>query len=366
MAGGIAHDLNNVLAPIMLAVEVLEVSDDDAAASRMLEVIKQCADRGAEMVRRVLSFAGGVGGHQRELDLNGLLDDVALMVRTMFPKNICIQRETGIEVWPVNGDPTQLHQVVMNLCINARDAMPDGGTLRLSIDNITVGDHYATRDQQAEPGRYVRIRVEDDGTGIAQATMDRIFEPFFTTKTHGEGTGLGLSTSRGIVRSHGGFFQITSQPDTGSTFDVYVPVADPPDVIARLDGDGASLPHGNGEVVLLIDDEGNVRSATRRTLETAGYRVIEASGGMEAVPLFKQRADDVAAVIVDMMMPQMDGPATIQALFEHRADLPVIAVTGLIVSREVARATNLGVEHFLAKPFTAGALLTTLHTLLQR
>jgi two-component system cell cycle sensor histidine kinase/response regulator CckA len=366
LSGGIAHDLNNALTPILLTAQTLQGPHNDASTSQMLTIIEQSATRGAEMVRRVLSFARGVEGQRIELDLDHLVDDVVRIVRSTFPKNIRVQREVGTEVWPVHGDPTHLHQVLMNLCINARDAMPDGGTLRLAVDRITVDDHYVARDRRAAPGRYVRIRVEDDGTGIDPATMDRLFEPFFTTKAHGEGTGLGLSTSRGIVVSHGGFFQVSSEPGAGSAFDVHLPLADPADAVAPAVGVEAALPNGNSELVLLVDDEQHLRSATRRTLETAGYRVIEASDGTEAVPLFEQHAADVAAVVIDMMMPGMDGATTIRELLARRPNLPVIAVSGLTASREVARAATLGVDHFLAKPFTSAMLLATLRGLLER
>jgi PAS domain S-box-containing protein len=367
LAGGIAHDLNNVLAPIMLAAASLQRSDADAETSEMLEIIERSAARGADMVRQVTAFARGVDGEQREeLDLDDLLDDVVRIVRSTFPKNIHVHRDATGDVWPTRGDATQLHQVLMNLCINARDAMPDGGALRLRVDNLVVDDRYVTHVQQVTPGRYVRIRVADDGTGIDRATLDRLFEPFFTTKAQGEGTGLGLPVSRGIVLGHGGYLDVDSELGVGTTFDVYLPAADALDAASGPPDDQTDPPGGNGELVLIVDDEAALRAVTRRILESAGYQVIEARNGTEAIELFARRATDVDAIIIDMMMPSPDGPATLHALFEHRPHIPVIAMSGHMASSEVAKAADLGVELFLAKPFTAARLLTTLHGVLRQ
>ena len=364
LAGGIAHDLNNVLAPILLSVQTLQLSQADPSTSAMLSLIEQSTVRGADMVRQVLSFARGVDGQRVEVALDAVLDDVVAIARDTFPKDIRIQREPAIGVWPVLGDVTQVHQVVMNLCINARDAMPDGGTLRLGLENVTIDEHYAARDHTAAPGRYVLIRVEDDGVGMDQPTIDRLFEPFFTTKAHGEGTGLGLPTSRGIVASHGGFFQVYSEPGVGSSFKVYLPVAAVGERIADLSTWEEPLPRGDGQLVLLVDDEPATREVTRRTLETFGYRVLDAQDGTEAVPLLEEHRAEVDLLLTDMMMPNMDGPATIEAVLHRRPDLPVIAVSGLTASREVSRAADLGVTHFLPKPYPAATLLGTIQELL--
>lgn len=346
LAGGIAHDLNNVLAPIIMSVELLRdtVVDDDGRS--LVETIGTSAQRGVDMVAQVLSFARGSEGHRVNVQLRHLIHDMEKIAAKMFPKNIEVTTAVRSDLWTVHGDPTQLHQVLLNLCINARDAMPDGG-------HITITAANETRDD----GPYVVLDVEDTGVGMPQAIIDKIFDPFFTTKPIGQGTGLGLSTSLTIVKGHGGFVQVTSEPRTGTRFRVFLPSQN-----RDLEpGDGAAAPdwpRGHGETVLVVDDEAAIREITRHTLEAFGYRVMLASDGAEAVSLYEEHADTIAMVITDLMMPVMDGIAVIHALAQVNPNVPVLAVSGASAATSVTVVdAGVGVFPVLAKPFSREALL---------
>src|SRR5205085_12229510 len=207
----------------------------------------------------------------------------------------------------------RIHQVLMNLCVNARDAMPDGGKLSIKVENLYLDENYARLHIEAKPGRYAIITVADTGTGIPAHIVDKIFEPFFTTKEHGKGTGLGLSTVTGIVRGHGGFINVYSEPDRGTQFRVFLPAITLTESYA-LEEEQSDMPLGQGEVVLVVDDEMAIREITKSTLEAYGYRVLTASDGTEAIAIYAQNKDTIQVVLTDMMMPYLDGAATIRAL----------------------------------------------------
>ena len=223
LAGGIAHDLNNVLGPIMMAISVLKMRFPDAASQQLITIIGTSAERGADMVRQVLSFARGVEGRRMEVQVKHLLADMEKIARDTFPSDIQIRSIIPHDLWTIQGDPTQIHQVLLNLCVNARDAMPRGGALTISAENRALDEHYAALEADAAPGPYVYIQVEDTGTGIPPEVIEKIFDPFFTTKEVGKGTGLGLSTSAAIVKSHGGFMRVYSEPGKGTRFKLYLP-----------------------------------------------------------------------------------------------------------------------------------------------
>ena len=276
LAGGIAHDLNNVLAPIMLSIEMLRRHEQDPKRLRTLATIEASATRGADMVRQVLAFGRGVDGKRIRVAVRHLLQDVAHIANETFLKSIDVHIVAPEGVWAVTGDPTQLHQVLLNLCVNARDAMPLGGTLTLSADNVVLDTQYVGQNADAHAGPHVEIVVEDTGSGMPPAILERIFEPFFTTKEVGKGTGLGLSTSLAIVKSHGGFVRAYSEPGRGSRFRVCLPAyeSNEAELTSR---EVVTLPRGDGELVLVVDDEDSVRVVTQQTLEAFGYRAIVAS-----------------------------------------------------------------------------------------
>jgi len=365
LAGGIAHDLNNILAPILMSVGLLQREITSEEGRETLATLKDCSQRGADLVRHVLTFARGVEGERVTIDLTHLKREFQKIIRETFPKNITCRFTTAPDLWTVTGDRTQLHQVMMNLCVNARDAMPEGGTLTIAMQNIVIDEVYAGMNADAKPGAFTLIQVEDTGAGIPSAIRDRIFEPFFTTKETGQGTGLGLSTTQAIVRSHGGFINVYSEPGRGTTFKVYLPANVTPGAAAPAgEADSADLPSGRGELILVVDDEEAIRSVASRTLERFGYRVLLAAHGAEALALYAKRGGEIAAVVTDMAMPVMDGPATIIALKAMNPAIKIVGSSGLASNGGVAKAMGAGVKHFIPKPYTAEKMLLVLRQVL--
>jgi PAS domain S-box-containing protein len=363
LAGGIAHDLNNVLQPILLAMELVKAEVVDPETSAMLDTIESSARRGANMVQQVLSFARGVEGAEIGVDLGHIIEELERIARETFPKNIALWTRLPDDLWHLVGDPIQIHQVFLNLALNARDAMPDGGTLDISAENLRVDEHYAILTGQATAGPCVRVTVTDSGGGMSSEVLEQIFDPFFTTKEPGRGTGLGLSTVAAIVRSHGGVINVYSEPGQGTTFRLYLPASLDEREVGHAEA-GEGLPHGHGEQILVVDDEESVRRITRRTLEAFGYRVVAAADGKQGLARYGERGDEIDLVLTDLMMPVMDGPAMIRALKQLDPDVRIVAVSGMGARGGVANATDLGVHYFLPKPYSAAALLDVVHRIL--
>ncbi len=362
LAGGISHDLNNILAPIVMGVSLLKLSAMDEDSRNVIEAIERSSRRGTDLVKQVMSFARGVEGARVAVHLSHVVREIHAFVRNTFPKNITFRTDVPQDTWLVQGDPTQLNQVLLNLCVNARDAMPDGGLLDVTARNVKVDGQYAAMHRGLTVGRHVLLEVTDTGAGIPKPVLDRIFEPFFTTKSPGKGTGLGLSTVLGIVRSHGGHIGVDSQPGKGSTFRIFLPA--PADVTASepTAADAPPPPRGRGETILVVDDDTTVLAITRQTLEAFGYRVLTAEDGAQAMGLFALHRTEIAAVLLDMMMPVMDGATLINALRRIDADVCIIAASGLHGNE--ARVTHAHVKHFLLKPYSAEAMLGMIHTAL--
>ena len=364
LAGGIAHDLNNILAPIMMSIELLKETSTDPLAANILKTIEVSAKRGADIVRQVLSFARGLEGERIEVQLKHLLNEVQSIIKDTFPRDIRLEFSIPNDIWTILGDPTQVHQILLNLCVNARDAMPHGGSLSVNVENCVLDEHYATMNLQAKAGRYVQISVADTGTGIPPTLLEKIFEPFFTTKAINKGTGLGLSTVMAIVKSHGGLINVYSEPNKGTTFKVYLPALEMSSEARKEQVALASLPRGNGETILLVDDEASIITITTQTLLAFGYHVLTATDGAEAVAVYAERKNDIAVVLTDMAMPIMDGAATIRALTKMNPRLKIIAASGLHANADVTKASGVGIKHFLTKPYTAGTLLKAMRTIL--
>jgi len=363
LAGGIAHDLNNVLAPILLSIGMLKEEAQDLEQWEILSTIEQSARRGAQLVSQVLAFSRGVEGAHLPVDLTQVLDDVGRAMRGHLPRNIEVKREIPDDLWLLEADPAQIHQAFMHLFANAREAMPTGGTITVSAENVELDTHYAAMSGRTSPGPHVRINVTDTGSGIPEEIIDRIFDPFFTTKEVGLGTGLGLSTVSSIVRSHAGVVNAYSEPGRGTTFRLYLPARsrsgayeEQPDVEERR--------RGNGELILVVDDECSVREITRQTLEAFGYRVVTATDGADAAAAFGRAGGDVAVVLTDLSMPIMDGPTTIRALRRMDPKVRIVAASGLGGGGAVDRVAQEGVRHFLPKPYTADQLLDKIHEML--
>lgn len=364
LAGGIAHDLNNVLAPILMAIEILKTKYPDEQSAQILATIEGSAVRGADMVKQVLTFARGIEGERIVLNPRHLVREMEKIGRETFPKSIHIVGDIPKESWMIRGDATQLHQVLLNLCVNARDAMPTGGTLRIGLEKAVLDAQYARMHPEAKPGQYVVLVVGDSGTGIPAENINKIFEPFFTTKAVGHGTGLGLSTVHTIVRSHGGFTNVYSEVEKGTTFRVYLPA-----VLSADAGERASLqrslPAGHGELILVVDDELSIRQITAETLEAYGYRVISAADGTEALAIYARQGGEISLVLTDVLMPFMDGPATIRALRRINPKIKIIAASGLTAHEKNAELPSSQVKAFLTKPYTAQKLLETIRAVLE-
>jgi PAS domain S-box-containing protein len=355
LAGGIAHDLNNLLAPIIMGAGLLQRQELSETGREVLHNIERSARRSTELVKQVLSFARGVEGERIPLQLGHIVREIS---------HVTFEANLPPHLWLVLGDATQLNQVLLNLCVNARDAMPEGGRLTLRAANRRIDAQYAATDHTVPAGDYVVVEVADTGTGMGREVQDRIFEPFFTTKDLGKGSGLGLSTVLGIVRSHGGAVSVQSEPGRGSTFRVWLPaqaepVPEPAAAAARPES-----PEGRGEQILVVDDELPVLTITRQTLEAFGYRVLTAGDGAQAVGLYAIHQKEIAAVLTDLMMPVMDGPMLIASLQRINPQVRVVAATGLKASEYVNRAKALGVVRFLSKPYTADTLLSMMHEVL--
>jgi PAS domain S-box-containing protein len=365
LAGGIAHDLNNVLAPLLISVQVLKekVSDDDG--KELLDSLEANVKRGASLVKQVLTFGRGIKGERVPVHPKNIGDGIARIVRETFPKSLKFKIQCADDLWTVTGDPTQLEQVLMNLCVNARDAMPGGGTLSLRMENRVFDKNHPAANLEAKPGSYVVISVSDTGMGMAQEVQDRIFEPFFTTKEQGKGTGLGLSTALAIVKSHGGFVNCYSEVGKGSVFKVYLPASPDAANVKPAAANQPRLPRGNNDLVLVVDDEEPIRILVQNILERFGYRVLQAADGAEAVRLYTSHRNEIAAVLTDMSMPVMDGPATIAALRGINPEVKVIGSSGLDMRDGATGAINDGLRHFMSKPYTAETVLNMLHEVLR-
>jgi PAS domain S-box-containing protein len=356
LASGIAHDLNNVLTPILLSVELLRTKYPAVEAEKYIETVASAAQRGAGIVRQVLTFARGMdGGERTEVQPRYLLKDLSQLIEETFPRNIAIRFEMARDVNEVVGDLTQLHQVLLNLAVNARDAMPHGGQLTLSAHNsvVTAGAAVAT---QLAPGPYVVLAVADTGTGIPPEVLEHMFEPFYTTKPRGKGTGLGLSTVYGIVRSHGGHIDVKTRLGQGSTFEVWLPVA-PARAAARETRQAPLSLDGEGRCVLVVDDEEAIRTVAQRILRKQGFNPILAVDGTDGLRAVLGNPKGYAVAIVDMMMPRMSGADLVRNLRLVAPDLPVIVSTGVMTGEGEAgcerELEQMGVRAFLPKPYDA-------------
>ena len=365
LAAGIAHDLNNMLAPILLASSMLREHVTDPAAIGLLGTLEKSAERGANLVRQIVTFAHGATGEQRPLQVKHLLRDVAAVITGTFPKSIRLEDRVSTDLCAIHGNPTQIHQVLINLCVNARDAMPGGGTLRLRAENRVLSVAAAGAISGGRPGVFVVLQVEDTGTGIAPEVLARMWEPFFTTKESGKGTGLGLATVRGIVENHQGFVEVSTLMGGGSAFRIYLPVIEGEEA-DKLMPAARPLPPGKGELILVVDDERHIRDMLTTMLTRSGYRVIVAADGAAAAVLFAQRAAEIRLAITDLHMPHLDGAMLARSLRRLNPAIKVLAVSGLsssLGSRPAYKPEEFS-DAFLQKPFKPGALLAIVHEML--
>ncbi len=365
LASGIAHDLNNVLAPIVMSLGMLSESVRDPSGREMIELMQLAANRGADIVRQVLTFARGLGGERVEIQPRHMVQEIARIARETFPRSIEINCDFDRDLATMTGDPTQIQQVLMNLCLNARDAMPRGGQLMIHVANTDEVPSDALPPARNDTGRYVVFTVRDTGSGMTPAVRERIFDPFFTTKPVGKGTGLGLAVTLGIVERHGGSITVASEPGAGTTFQVYMPAASAGEGEEQQPHTEPEIPRGRGETILVVDDEPSVRTVMAGILTKAGFAPLVARDGGEALLRLAECGGAVSLLITDLMMPGMDGLELIPRMRQARAGIPIIAMTGLGDDDVRNSARALGVDRILAKPFSNAALLWSVHELLQ-
>jgi PAS domain S-box-containing protein len=366
LASGIAHDLNNILTPMIGIVQLLPVKipNLDPPTQRLLQILSDSSRRGADLVKQILSFTRGIEGKPTNTQIKHLIAEIQKVIQQTFPKNIDLVLDLPKELWLIAADVTLLHQVLMNLAVNARDAMPAGGTLQITAENLTIDENYARMNLAAKVGNYVVITIADTGQGMPPEIVDRIFDPFFTTKAIGQGTGLGLSTVIGIIHSHHGFVNVYSEVGKGTRFKVYLPATDTSATDTPIVD--ATPRSGNGELILVVDDETAVQEVTQATLETYGYRAMIASDGVEAIACYAEHKQEIHVVLLDLMMPALDSLTIIRTLCKLNPQVQIIAMSGLATNESITRTMGAGVQAFLAKPFTAPELLELLDRILNK
>jgi PAS domain S-box-containing protein len=364
LAGGIAHDLNNILTPILAASQLLQTrfTNSDERYHQLLTIIESNGKRGASLVKQVLSFARGFKGERTIVQVKHLIAEIIQIARQTFPKSIEFFTSIPEDLWAVCGDVTQLHQVLMNLVVNARDAMPQGGTLKIVAQNMFIDETYTRMHLDAKVGNFIVISVSDSGIGMPPEILDRIFEPFFTTKELGTGTGLGLSTALGIIKNHNGFINVTSQVGKGSQFKLFLPSVES---LQSPDTNEQEISPGEGELILVVDDEVKIREVATMILENHNYRILVAANGIEAIAIYAQYKQQISLVLMDVMMPEMDGITTIRTLQKMNPHVKVIACSGLNTMEVLTQAADLTVQAILPKPYTATELLYKLQQLLR-
>jgi PAS domain S-box-containing protein len=362
LASGIAHDLNNILTPILATAQLLPLKTPklDAQTQHLLEMLQDSARRGSDLVQQILAFVRGGDGKRISLRINHILRDIRQIIIRTFPKSITLEVEASCDLQSISADVTQLHQVFMNLCVNARDAMPNGGTLCLRAENRILDTAFAQLYLDAQPGPYVVVTVSDTGTGMSPEVLEHIFDPFFTTKEAGKGTGLGLSTVAGIVKNHSGFVLVESEVGKGTQFQVFLPATDTLDLLPSINSE---MPKGQGELILVVDDEIAIREVMKATLSDLNYRVMAVADGLEAINYVAQSPNEIAVVLMDIMMPSMSGLTAIRTLRRLQPQLKIIAISGLASNQVLAKAADA--DAFLLKPFTLQDLLHTLQAELQ-
>jgi signal transduction histidine kinase/ActR/RegA family two-component response regulator len=356
LAGGVAHDFNNLLTVIKghseLLMDRMKPADVFYGSTQQ---IRKTADRAASLTRQLLAFSRMQMLQPRVLDLNTLVADMSKLLRRLIREDIEFNFRLGDSLGRVKADPSQIEQVLLNLTVNASDAMPEGGKLTIETQNVTVDQAQAPKRAPIEPGRYVQLVVTDTGHGMDAATKSRIFEPFFTTKEPGKGTGLGLATVYGVVKQSGGFIWVETSPGNGARFEIYLPraVEKKKDVVQeRL---AAKRAHGS-ETVLVVEDENEVRSLASEFLRTAGYNVLTAKDGLEALEISKRRGNSIELLLTDVVMPRMRGPELAQELKAQFPDLRVVFMSGYL-EQDACKGEILESASILQKPFSRDALI---------
>ena len=363
LASGIAHDLNNILTPIVSGTQLLQLQFPhvDKESLSILKMLEDNSLHGAELVKQITSFARGHQGNRVPIYLTQLIKEIEQIVESTFPESIEFSTEIPSSLWMLQAQAIQIHQLLINLCVNARDAMPEGGKLSITAENRFIDETYSSINPEATVGDYVAITVADSGCGIPKEILERIFEPFFTTKEIGKGTGLGLATTIGIVKNHGGFIKVSSQVGKGSQFQIYLPATQQQEIRQTAD---SKVSNGNGELILVVDDEKYIRKMTKNVLESHDYRMLAASNGVDALSSYIQHRDEISLVLIDVQMPLVDGSQVIKVLKRMRPKIKIIAIRGQDSNRQLLEANGIKVEAFLSKPYTLEELLEAIKNVL--
>jgi two-component system, cell cycle sensor histidine kinase and response regulator CckA len=363
LAGGVAHDFNNIL-QVVLGYSDLLLSEEQLPKRFKddLTKINLAARNGAGLVQQLLTFSRKTEIKPLHLNLNGRIEQLQKMLSRTISKMIEMELVLTDGLWSINADPTQVDQVLMNLAVNARDAMPDGGKLIIETKNVTLGEDYCRDHLGARPGSYVLLSVSDTGQGMDKETVQHIFEPFFTTKGPGEGTGLGLATAYGIVKQHNGYIKCYSEPGSGTTFRLYFPALLSDD--QPIETAPRALPQGGSETILLVDDEELIRDLGSRILTKAGYKVLTASNGMEALEVFQRQADEIALVVLDLIMPEMAGKQCLEGLLSLNPSVKVIIASGYSADSHTKDALAAGAKGLVNKPYDIRQVLEVVRSIL--
>jgi two-component system, cell cycle sensor histidine kinase and response regulator CckA len=364
LASGIAHDMNNILTPILVVSQLLpiKIPNLDEQNQHLLKMLEDSAKRGSNLVKQILTFSRGLEGERSPVTIEVLLAEIEQILKSTFPKSIRLMFDRpATHLWPVVADATQLHQVLMNLCVNARDAIPNQGSLTISAENRTISAADARINIEAKPGAYVVVTIADTGSGIAPEVLDRIFEPFFTTKAVGKGTGLGLATAIGIIKNHRGFVTVSSEVGKGTQFQIFLPAAVEPSATTEPDQKYLT---GQGQLILIVDDEAPIREALRITLELYNYRVMSAENGIEAIKIYTAHQAEISAILIDMVMPIMDGDQTIRELYKLNPNNKVIVFSGTATKGSLPPLSS--VKGFLSKPYSTKDLLAIVHSVVSQ
>jgi CheY-like chemotaxis protein len=358
LAGGISHDFNNLIQAVHGYTQILlldKTAEDPDFSS--LKAIENASHRAADLVRQLMLFSRKAETKRRPVALNQEVEQAQRMLGRTIPKMIDIQLRLGSRLWPIQADPVQMEQILLNLGANAADAMPDGGRLVIETQNITLDEDYPDTHLGARPGRYVLLAISDTGHGMDKETVERIFEPFFTTKDLQQGTGLGLATVYGIVQSHGGHINCYSEIGHGTTFKIYLPAAEPPES-EQAETPAPPPPQGGTETILLVDDEEPIRSFASQALERFGYTVRTASAGEEALEIYTQNPDQIDLVVLDIGMPGMGGHKCLQEILRVDPQAKVLVASGYSINGQMRKTLQSGAQGYVAKPYRLADLLS--------
>lgn len=365
LAGGIAHDFNNLLSGILgyASFAKKKISDKDPLY-HSLNSIERSAAQAAELTKQLLGFARRGKYQVKPINCNALIQDLSHFLSRTIDKKISLKVKLDPQLHLIEGDETQLQQSLINICLNARDAMPSGGTLKISTRNQTLSKNINEKQRGWKEGEYIKITLSDTGVGMTPEVRSQIFEPFFTTKEPGRGTGLGLSMVYGIIQNHGGYIELNSEPEQGTTFEILLPAVAELRMKEPTSSDPAPVLHKGSETILLVDDEELIRQLGVDILEDSGYKMLSASGGTEAIQIFRKNRKKIALVILDMIMPGLGGKETYLKLKAIDPKIKVLLSSGYSTNEGVGEILREGVGGFIQKPYRDEELIAKVREML--